>query len=102
MKRIIFATAMLLPLLSNAQYDDLLHPRADYTSLYVFLIAFYVLACIIVAVIGDARGWDGGAVFFTGLFATPLIAAVLYSHYKVIRTGIAIPASEPENSNNLT
>ena len=90
MKKIAFAIALSLPFLSLAQSSDYLHQDTDHAALY-WLIGAYLFACLIVAIVADHRGWEGFGVFFIGIFCTPLVAAVLYSPYKIEKAEPAQP-----------
>lgn len=58
--------------------------------------ATYLIACICVAVEADARGHDGFTTFFFCVFCSPLIGAIMYSHYKQKKE--VEPVEEPEVS----
>lgn len=101
MKKIAIATSLLLPILCFAQGSDYLNNTSDHSTTYGWAIALYVLACIIVAFVGDAKGWDGLAVFAVGIFCTPLIAAILYSPYKVKKQEVVDKAIEETPAENI-
>lgn len=48
----------------------------------LFILAFYLIACVIVAIEADSRGHGFGKGFFYSVFTSPLIGAILIAPYK--------------------
>lgn len=52
------------------------------SDLFGLFIIYYVLGCITVAVELSKRGWGIARVFFVSLLASPIVGAIIFSHYK--------------------